>query len=206
MSSSPSETVTISRALGINMAEYLKSMPMSLDVAVLTAAIADAYAGKPPMSEEEYRNGMNLCQTRMKAEAEKLAGEAAKANIAAGAEFLKQNAAKAGVKSTPSGLQYEVLAEGQGRKPSAADQVRVHYVGTLIDGTVFDSSVARGEPAEFGLSQVIAGWTEGLQLMSKGGKYRFTIPADLAYGERGAGNVIGPHATLIFDVELLEIL
>ncbi len=206
MSSSSSETVTISRALGINMAEYLKSMPMSLDVAVLTAAIAETYAGKPPMSEEEYRNGMNLCQARMKEEAGKLAGEAAKANIAAGAEFLKQNAAKAGVNSTPSGLQYEVLAEGAGRKPAAADQVRVHYVGTLLDGTVFDSSVARGEPAEFGLDQVIAGWTEGLQLMNKGAKYRFTIPADLAYGERGAGNVIGPHATLIFDVELLEIL
>ncbi|MGE4564606.1 MAG: FKBP-type peptidyl-prolyl cis-trans isomerase [Victivallaceae bacterium] len=206
MSSSSSETVTISRALGINMAEYLKSMPMELDIAVLTAAIAETYAGKPPMSEEDYRNGMNLCQNRMKEEAGKLAGEAAKANIAAGAEFLKNNAAKAGVKSTPSGLQYEVIAEGSGRKPVAADQVRVHYVGTLLDGTVFDSSVARGEPAEFGLDQVIAGWTEGLQLMSKGAKYRFTIPADLAYGERGAGNVIGPHSTLIFDVELLEIL
>jgi FKBP-type peptidyl-prolyl cis-trans isomerase len=188
------------------MAEYLKSMPMELDIAVLTGAIAETYAGKPPMSEEDYRNGMNLCQSRMKEEAGKLAGEASKANIAAGAEFLKQNAAKAGVKSTPSGLQYEVLAEGSGRKPVAADQVRVHYVGTLLDGTVFDSSVARGEPAEFGLDQVIAGWTEGLQLMSKGAKYRFTIPADLAYGERGAGNVIGPHSTLIFDVELLEIL
>ncbi len=206
MSTFKNETETISCALGINMAEYLKSMPMKLDIAVLGRAIVESYLGKPPMTPEEYTEGMNLCQSRMKEEATKLAGEASKANVAEGAEFLKKNAAKAGVKSTGSGLQYEVIAEGAGRKPAAADQVRVHYVGTLIDGTVFDSSVERGEPAEFGLNQVIAGWTEGLQLMNVGSKYRFAIPADLAYGERGAGNVIGPHATLVFEVELLDII
>jgi len=132
------------------------------------------------------------------------AGKAAEAS-AEGEAYLAENKNRDGVSVTDSGLQYEVITEGDGPKPAVTDTVSVHYVGTLLDGTEFDSSVARGEPAEFGLNGVIPGWTEGLQLMNTGSKYRFVIPSDLAYGERGAGGSIGPGATLIFEVELLEI-
>jgi len=128
------------------------------------------------------------------------------ANLEEGNAFLEKNKAREGISVTESGLQYEVLKEGDGPKPSATDKVRVHYHGTLIDGTVFDSSVERGEPAVFGVNQVIPGWTEALQLMPVGSKWKIYIPSDLAYGERGAGNDIGPNTTLIFEVELLEIL
>jgi FKBP-type peptidyl-prolyl cis-trans isomerase len=123
----------------------------------------------------------------------------------AGRKFLEENAKKAGVKTTSSGLQYKVITEGAGRKPKATETVTVHYRGTLIDGTEFDSSYKRGEPISFGLNRVIAGWTEGLQLMPTGSKYEFYIPYNLAYGERGAGGVIPPYATLIFEVELLGV-
>lgn len=129
----------------------------------------------------------------------------AERNLQKGKEFLAENAKRPEVTTTESGLQYEVLTQGQGEKPTADQTVTVHYEGKLIDGTVFDSSVARGEPATFGLRQVIPGWTEGVQLMPRGSKYRFYIPSDLAYGERGAGRDIGPNETLIFDVELLDI-
>ncbi len=122
-----------------------------------------------------------------------------------GEQYLAENAKKETVKTTASGLQYEVLTEGTGKSPSATDTVKVHYRGTLIDGTEFDSSYSRGEPAEFPLNRVIPGWTEGVQLMKEGAKYRFVIPSQLAYGSRGAGPVIGPDETLIFEVELLEV-
>jgi len=122
-----------------------------------------------------------------------------------GQQFLQENAKKDGVKTTASGLQYEVLTEGTGKSPKATDTVLVHYKGTLLDGTEFDSSYKRGEPIEFPLNQVIKGWTEGVQLMKEGGKYRFFIPSTLAYGSRGAGGAIGPDETLIFDVELLKV-
>ncbi len=135
------------------------------------------------------------------------AGEkAGQANLEAGNSFLEQNKNREGVIVTESGLQYEVLKQGDGEKPASEDSVRVHYHGTLIDGTVFDSSVDRGEPAVFGVGQVIKGWTEALQMMPVGSKWKIYIPSDLAYGERGAGSDIGPNSTLIFEVELLEIV
>ena len=129
----------------------------------------------------------------------------AEANAAAGAAFLEENAAREGVMTTESGLQYEVVEAGDGASPSAEDSVEVHYRGTLIDGTEFDSSYARGEPVTFGVTQVIPGWTEALQLMQVGSKYKLFIPSELAYGPGGAGGRIGPNSTLIFDVELLSI-
>lgn len=127
-------------------------------------------------------------------------------NAKEGASFLSENAKKSGIVTRPSGLQYQILQQGNGKSPSARSMVQVHYEGRLIDGTIFDSSIARDQPAEFQVSQVIQGWTEGLQLMKTGAKYRFFIPAKLAYGEIGAGDTIGPNSTLIFDVELLKIL
>jgi len=127
------------------------------------------------------------------------------ANKTKGATYLAENAKKEGVMVTESGLQYSVMTQGDGAKPAATDQVTVHYRGTLIDGTEFDSSYSRGEPASFGLNQVIPGWTEGVQLMNVGSKYQFVIPHELGYGERGAGGAIGPFETLIFEVELIEI-
>ncbi|WP_045437368.1 FKBP-type peptidyl-prolyl cis-trans isomerase [Acinetobacter calcoaceticus] len=127
-------------------------------------------------------------------------------NTQAGTAFLADNAKKSGVITTKSGLQYQVLKEGNGQKPKATSRVKVNYEGRLLDGTVFDSSIARNHPVEFQLSQVIAGWTEGLQTMKEGGKTRFFIPANLAYGEVGAGDTIGPNSTLIFDIELLQVL
>lgn len=131
--------------------------------------------------------------------------EKVQANLKEGEDFLEQNKKKEGVHTTPSGLQYEVLTEGNGPKPKATDKVKCHYHGTLINGTIFDSSVQRGQPATFPLNMVIKGWTEGLQLMSVGSKYRFFLHPDLAYGPRQTGAVIGPNSTLIFDVELLGI-
>ena len=132
--------------------------------------------------------------------------EEAQAHIAEGKAYLDTNAKKAGVTVTKSGLQYEVLQEGTGNSPKATDTVRCHYEGRLLDGTIFDSSYKRGEPADFGLNQVIPGWTEGVQLMKEGAKFRFTIPYLLAYGEQGAGASIPPFSTLIFDVELIKVL
>lgn len=154
---------------------------------------------------EETAMTLEEADATIKAYQQKVASEKAAAAAAEGEAYMAENKAREGVMVTDSGLQYEVLTEGDGPKPAVTDTVRVHYVGTLIDGTEFDSSVARGEPAEFGLNGVIPGWTEGLQLMNTGSKYRFVIPSDLAYGERGAGGAIGPGATLIFEVELLEI-
>lgn len=132
--------------------------------------------------------------------------EMAKKNKLEGDKFLAENARKEGVKSTPSGLQYIVITEGEGDTPTSTDIVKVHYTGTLIDGRVFDSSVSRGVPAQFGVNQVIPGWTEALQMMKVGSKYKLFLPSDIAYGERGAGEMIQPNSTLIFEVELLDII
>ena len=190
----------VAYALGTSIGLQLQQMGANeLDITDFSQGVKDALAGSPVMERAEIEAVINEFFTRKSQE------QAAKAKEE-GARFLAENAKKEGVVTLPSGLQYQVLREGNGKKPKATDQVRCHYEGTLINGTVFDSSYKRGEPAVFGLNQVISGWTEGVQLMQEGAKYRFFIPYNLAYGERGAGQQIPPFAALIFDVELIEVM
>ena len=190
----------ISYAIGLSMGQNLMGSGVtSLDYADLAAGIKDVLEkNQPQISYQEAQQILGKFFSELEA---KIAGEAK----AAGEAFLAENAKREGVKVTDSGLQYEVLEATIGQKPKATDKVRVHYEGTLIDGTVFDSSYKRGESITFGLNQVIKGWTEGLQLMSIGSKYKLYLPYQLAYGERGAGANIPPYAALIFTVELLGI-
>ncbi|MGB5446651.1 MAG: FKBP-type peptidyl-prolyl cis-trans isomerase [Psychromonas sp.] len=192
-----------SYGIGLQMGEQLASNPFEgLEISAVAAGLADAFAGaESKVSREDLQAAFQVISERMQAEA----AEQAKVLSAAGEAYLAENAAKEGVTVTASGLHYEVISQGEGETPTAESTVSVHYHGTLTDGTVFDSSVQRGQPAEFPVGGVIAGWTEALQLMPVGSKYKLTIPADLAYGERGAGAAIGPHATLVFEVELLAI-
>lgn len=196
----------VSYALGLNVAEYFRSLPYDVDFAFAAQALSDAAAGKPAITQDEYHATMQKFQKLMQEAAEKHMAEMAKKNKLEGDKFLAENAKKEGVKSTPSGLQYIVITEGEGDTPTSADIVKVHYTGTLIDGRVFDSSVSRGVPAQFGVNQVIPGWTEALQMMKVGSKYKLFLPSDIAYGERGAGEMIQPNSTLIFEVELLDII
>lgn len=190
----------VAYALGTSIGLQLQQMGANeLDITDFSQGVKDALAGSTVMERAEIEAVINEFFTRKSQE------QAAKAKEE-GARFLAENAKKEGVVTLPSGLQYQVLREGNGKKPKATDQVRCHYEGTLINGTVFDSSYKRGEPAVFGLNQVISGWTEGVQLMQEGAKYRFFIPYNLAYGERGAGQQIPPFAALIFDVELIEVM
>lgn len=191
----------ISYALGLGIGQQLKSMNIeNFCVEDFTRSILDVMNGEEPaMSAREAQQMLNEYF-------ENKAKEDAQQAIAEGAAFLKENGEREGVVTTKSGLQYEVLTAGSGKSPKATDQVRCHYEGRLIDGSVFDSSYQRGEPADFGLNQVIPGWTEGVQLMQEGAKYRFYIPYVLGYGERGAGSSIPPYSTLIFDVELIKVL
>ena len=190
----------ISYAIGLSMGQNLMGSGVtSLEYADLAAGIKDVLEkNQPQISYQEAQQVLGQFFSELE---EKIAGEAK----AAGEAFLAENAKREGVKVTESGLQYEVLEATIGQKPKATDKVRVHYEGTLIDGTVFDSSYKRGESITFGLNQVIKGWTEGLQLMSIGSKYKLYLPYQLAYGERGAGANIPPYAALIFTVELLGI-
>ena len=190
----------ISYAIGLSMGQNLMGSGVtSLEYADLAAGIKDVLEKKQPqISYQEAQQVLGKFFSELEA---KIAGQAK----AAGEAFLAENAKREGVKVTESGLQYEVLEATIGQKPKATDKVRVHYEGTLIDGTVFDSSYKRGESITFGLNQVIKGWTEGLQLMSIGSKYKLYLPYQLAYGERGAGANIPPYAALIFTVELLGI-
>lgn len=194
------ELDSVSYAIGLSVGTNLKSQGMELNPDAVAKAIADLNADVEPPFDAQAADMMvrNYMQAQMAKQQEK--------NIQRGKDFLAENAKKKGVLVTESGLQYKVLTEGAGNHPTETSQVKVHYHGTLIDGTVFDSSVERGEPITFGLNRVIKGWTEGVQLMKPGAKYEFYIPSDLAYGDRGSGPKIGPHETLIFEVELLEIV
>ena len=199
----------LSYALGHNIGHQLIGMGLkeSLNVEDYAAAIADVLQGRQPkMSHEEVHEVLEHYFSELEERQQAEAAERGKAAKGEGEAFLNRNKLRPEVTTTSSGLQYEVVKEGTGRQPKASDTVRCHYEGTLIDGTVFDSSYRRGMPAEFGLRQVIAGWTEGVQLMKEGAKFRFYIPYNLAYGERGAGASIPPFAALIFDVELIKVL
>ena len=196
----------ISYTIGVNIGQDFKSQKMDIDADVLLMGLKDSLAGKElQLTEEEMVSEIQAfqqeMQARMAAEMEALVAK----NRADGEAFLAENATREGVVVTESGLQYKVLEPGEGDSPQASDVVTVHYRGTLIDGTQFDSSYDRGQPATFPVSGVIAGWTEALQLMKPGSKWQLFIPSDLAYGERGAGQDIGPNATLLFDVELVSV-
>lgn len=193
-----------SYGIGLQMGQQLADNPFDgLDIAAVAAGLAAAFYGdEPEVSEDQIRAAFEVIGARM----QEAQAEQAKLAAGAGDAFLAENANKAGVVVTASGLQYEVLVQGDGEKPTRASTVRTHYHGTLIDGTVFDSSYNRGQPAEFPVGGVIAGWTEALQLMPVGSKYRLYIPHQLAYGERGAGASIAPFSALVFDVELLAIV
>lgn len=190
----------VSYALGMHMAsQIIQSGLKRIDMEAFTEAFSHMIQGKAmKMSAEEAQQVMQDFLTKQHQ-------ELATDNLEEGKRFLEENKTKNGVSVLPSGIQYEVIEEGTGSKPSLTDQVRVHYEGTLINGTIFDSSVQRGQPAVFQLNQVILGWQEALQLMKEGARWRLFIPPHLAYGERGAGDAIGPNVTLIFDVQLLSV-
>lgn len=197
-----SDQKRFSYIVGFQIGQQLANDNIEVNEEAFLAAIQDATTGKQPqLSQAEIQATLQKMQQARAAEAE----QAAEKNRNKGKEFLARNADKAGVKTTDSGLQYEVIEPGKGEKPEASDTVRVHYRGTLIDGTEFDSSFKRGEPATFPVNGVIQGWQEALQMMKEGAKWKIYVPSDLAYGSRGAGGQIGPNETLIFDVELLEI-
>ena len=196
-----------SYSIGVSIGKNLKDQKVEITTDILVKGLLDAYTGaKTQLTEKEMGDVLTQFQQEIMAKAQEEAAKKGDENKTKGEKFLADNKNKPGVKSTPSGLQYSVITEGTGPKPTASSTVKVHYTGKLIDGTTFDSSVDRGEPVEFPLNGVIKGWTEGVQLMSKGSKYKFYIPAELAYGERGAGNAIGPNETLVFEVELLDIV
>lgn len=191
----------VSYALGLSIGNNFKSAGINkLDIETFKKAVEDVMNGtEPSMSYDEAKGILNDYFTKLQTEKFEI-------NKKAGEEFLSINKNKPGVVTLASGLQYQILKAGEGKTPKATDQVKCHYHGTLIDGTVFDSSVERGEPATFGVNQVIPGWVEALQLMPVGSKWRLFIPYNLAYGERGAGEMIEPYSTLIFDVEILDIV
>ena len=191
----------VSYAIGMNIGLNLSRQKVDINPDVLAAGIKDALAGKPQLTQDQVKDVMAQFEKDME-QKQKAAGEKNKTD---GAKFLEENKKKEGVKTTASGLQYKALKEGTGSQPKGTDMVTVNYRGTLIDGTEFDSSYKRGQPATFPLNGVIKGWTEGLQLMKPGSKYQFVVPSNLAYGERSVGPDIAANATLIFVVELLEV-
>ncbi|WP_315348848.1 FKBP-type peptidyl-prolyl cis-trans isomerase [Hoylesella saccharolytica] len=198
----------ISYALGLGIGRQLLQMGANeLSIDDFSQAIKDVIGGaKLKVNDTEAQQIVQDFFQKQEEKQRAAAAEKGKTAKVDGEKYLAENAQKEGVVTLPSGLQYKVLREGNGKKPKATDQVKCHYEGMLVDGTMFDSSVQRGEPATFPLNGVIAGWTEGLQLMQEGAKYRFFIPYQLGYGERGAGSSIPPFATLVFDVELIEVV
>lgn len=196
--------VSVGRYLDSTLDEYSK-MGLSLDSAIILRGVQDAIADKTALTDEEVQTMMTALEEQFREKQTAIAEAETAQAVAAGKAYLEDNAKKEGVKVTESGLQYEVLQAGEGAKPKATDTVKVHYTGTLVDGTKFDSSVDRGEPAQFPLNRVIPGWTEGVQLMNVGSKFKFTIPSELAYGERDMG-VIKPNSVLVFEVELLDVV
>jgi FKBP-type peptidyl-prolyl cis-trans isomerase len=197
------ERKQVSYMIGMDIAKSLKEIENEIDVGMLSKGLSDQMAGKPLISEQQHTQIREAFTVKLQAHAEKIAAELPKKNMEAGKAFLAKNKTAAGVVTTASGLQYQVLRQGSGAKPGATDLVKVNYKGTLLDGKVFDSSYERNEPVEFPLNQVIPGWSEGVALMAVGSKYKFWIPSELAYGEQGPQG-IGPNATLVFEVELLE--
>ncbi|MFO1391654.1 MAG: FKBP-type peptidyl-prolyl cis-trans isomerase [Agitococcus sp.] len=199
------EDAKVAYSLGFIFGKNNAAAIENLDIEKFVTGFKDGYGAKPALlSEEEIKKTLTDYKERRMAEAQADFQKQAQENKTRGEAFLIENGKKAGVITTASGLQYEVLTQGTGAQPTATDTVEVHYEGKLTDGTVFDSSIARGQPASFRLDQVIAGWTEGVQLMKAGSKYRFAIPSALAYGEMGAGT-IPPNAVLVFEVELLKV-
>lgn len=196
----------VSYAIGLDIGTTMKRQLIDVDTSLLNKGVEDGLSGaKPILNDEQVRQVMSTFQKDMMEKQAAARKEEGSKNEAEGKKFLEENKKKPGVKVTASGLQYKVIAEGNGTSPKETDTVEVNYRGTLIDGKEFDSSYKRGKPATFPVNRVIKGWTEGLQLMKPGAKYKFYIPSDLAYGERGAGGEIGPNSTLIFDVELLGV-
>ena len=199
----------ISYIIGRDLARNFAQQGLDLDVDVLAASMKEGLSGEPSrLTQDQMREAMEQLQTQMggpEDDDDTPNSDDMSNNKQAGEDFLAENKSKPGITTLPSGLQYEVLTEGSGRKPGPASQVTTHYHGTLLNGNVFDSSYQRGQPATFGVNQVIAGWTEALQLMPEGSKWRLYIPSDMAYGKRGAGRDIGPDSALIFDVELLKV-
>ena len=195
----------VSYAIGMDIGSNFKRQELDIDPKALAAGLADTLAGKSQMTEDQQKQVLTEFRTQMMAKMEVKQKSEGEKNAKEGEAFLAGNAKKEGVKTTASGLQYKVLKSGAGKTPKATDTVKVHYHGTLVDGSVFDSSVQRGEPATFPVDQVIPGWTEVLQLMKEGDKWQVYIPGKLAYGERSPSPKIGPNSTLVFDVELLSI-
>ena len=196
----------VSYAIGLDIGSTMKRQLIDVDEKLLSEGVHDGMTGaKPILNEEQVRQVMSTFQREMMEKQATVRKKEGEKNAAEGKKFLEENKKKTGIKTTASGLQYQVIAEGSGTAPKETDTVEVNYRGTLINGTEFDSSYKRGKPAKFPVNRVIKGWTEGLQLMKPGAKYKFYIPPELAYGERGAGNEIGPESTLVFDVELLGV-
>ncbi len=195
-----------SYAIGVNIGQSLKHDGLDVDPNIVAQGLKDAMTGaKSQLSDAEAQEAMTKLRTELIARKNEEMQRLGEANKKAGEQFLAANKTKEGVVTLPSGLQYKILKEGTGPKPTASDSVVCDYRGTLIDGTEFDSSYKRGQPETIGVTQVIKGWTEALQLMPVGSKWQLYIPSDLAYGAKGAGNAIGPNSTLIFDVDLLSI-